>query len=214
MNNIIALTLSVLCGPVCAVPIELTEKNTVVFERSIAPMSVIEAAVLLAIKRQTIPEAEPVYFVLNSTGGIYEDSIKLATILQKTPNVAVICANCASGAAMAFIMQKNNRLVAPASSLTMHEMRASWFDVSRAWAESKEFELAKKDFIKASNEFDKFHYSRIGISRAKYRAKIADKEWVLVGSDIKKHKLADSVSSFTCDATIIAKVPIICSNTP
>jgi len=183
--------------------IKLNTKNTVLFNKQVAPITVMIVSVDLYMKRVALPKEETLYLVLESGGGEVGAGLEFINFARQIPNLKVICTYCGSMAGAIFEMIEAPRLVTDKSIMLMHEMKL----VITAKELTPEEVI---NFKKESDEFDKIFYSIIGCSKEDYERMITNKDWVVQGSDILILKLADEKVKLKCDKKLTKKTPKTC----
>jgi ATP-dependent protease ClpP protease subunit len=186
--------------------IELDGRNTVLLDKEITNVNIDTFAAALAGKRLLLPLNETLYVLIVSQGGNYEASLKVKVLFANMPNVAVICKYCASAAGMLFATHKGPRYATEKSEMMMHEMY-----MQHATAREVQDANAMKQFIANSDDFNRLHYSIIGMSKEEYEKKITDKEWSVYGQDLVKLHLADKFVIVHCNDYLKSIAPDTCS---
>lgn len=203
----ILLTLSLASDAVGAKlrTVELKGTNTIIFAGEVNEVSVNTFMRAIIGLRNELPEKETMYVIIASQGGQYEAGKRILGFMNVVPNTQLICRYCASAAGMMFIASKNKRLVTNGSNIVMHEMYLP--KVTALTALNKP---VLDSLIVSSEEFNKMHYSRIGISREAYMKKIKNKLWTVVGTDALKLHLADEAVLIHCDDYVKMLAPKTC----
>ena len=218
MKRILAsfvLVLSMACLAASVIPpaiapiktLELNALNTLVFNEDIDSASADTFVAALMGKRVLLDMYFPgdtLYVIIASGGGQYYDVKMMRAMLAKIPNVAVICKYCASAAGYLFVTFPGKRYTIEKSHLLMHEMYIP--KLTAAQVDNYNF----NSLIKDSEEFNKEHYSRIGISRQEYEKKIIEKEWSVFGAGIIEIHLADEHVKLSCNAYVQRMAPDTC----
>ena len=206
MVLIIAFSFSAVAKPQ---EVELTRVNTYVFSSEINPVTTDEFMAALVGKRvllDSINPQAPLYIVIVSGGGSYENSLVMKRIIEKVPNVQLICKYCASAAGFIFGTTPVPRLAIKKSILLMHEMYLAHYTAKNAANAA-----IARNLIQSSEEFNKAMYTKLQMSKEDYEKKIVDKEWNLYGEEIVKNHLADKLVTVKCDYYIKQLAPDTCS---
>jgi len=186
--------------------VELNARNTLILNTVIDDTTADTFSAAVVGKRVMLGnETEPLYIIIVSGGGQYGASLKFKKLFEVIPGIQVICKYCASAAGMLFATHKGPRLAIKKSVMLMHEMylqHATIKDVMN----SAEMRL----FYQQNEDFNRMHYSLIGISREEYEKKIVGKEWVVEGEEIVKLHLADKMVTLHCDRYISMLAPDTC----
>lgn len=189
--------------------VELTRVNTYVFSSEINPVTTDEFMAALVGKRVLLdslnPQA-PLYIVIVSGGGSYENSLVMKRIIEKVPHVQLICKYCASAAGFIFGTTPVPRLAIKKSILLMHEMYLAHYTAKNASNPA-----IARNLITSSEEFNKAMYTKLQMSKEDYEKKIVDKEWNLYGEELVKNHLADKLVTVKCDYYIKQLAPDTCS---
>lgn len=209
------LAISMACISAAVVPapiapiktLELTALNTLVFNEDINAASA-DSFVSAVVGKRTMldlySKGETLFIIIASSGGQYYDVKMMRAMLAKIPNVALICKYCASAAGYLFITHTGKRYVIEKSHLLMHEMYIP--KLTAAQVDTYNF----RSLIKDSEEFNKEHYSRIGITREEYEKKIIETEWSVFGSGILDIHLADEIVKLSCNPYVQRMAPDTC----
>lgn len=183
----------------------LTEKNTVVYADMINTYSVDLVTAAIVAKRLFVPEQEPLYIVIGSYGGFYEQALILRFFLDRVPNLVLICYNCQSAAGLVFMTSAHPRYVVKNSTLMMHEMYNP-----HATAKFMSNPKLVESFVKSSDEFDRSIANVLKMKLKDYQKKVTDTSWVVRGKDIVKLGAADEVINVRCNAFIKTIAPLTC----
>lgn len=213
LKRILALTLmlSLLCcvgSPSVAKTraVELNTDNTLIFDSEVNEISVNTFVRALIGLRNELPMNQKLYVIIASPGGQYGAGKKLLAFMDRVPNMELVCKYCASAAGMLFIASKHRRLVIEKSDILMHEMY-----LAKVTAITASNPFIIKDLVSASEEFNKMHYSRIGMTREAYMNKIKDKVWNVWGGEALKLHLADEQVVLHCNDYIKMLAPKTCN---
>jgi len=187
--------------------IELTGRNSVYFNQTIDKSSVHSFMQSMVGARTTLPLNQTLYVILYSGGGDYYGAVTMGQIIKKIPNTVVICSYCASGAGLVFITAGTHspRYVHAGSVMIMHEMYLRHVTSQQLTA------FLAQSMKKDSDEFNKAHYSIIGISKEEYEKKIIGKEWRLEENDIVTNHAADKLVVIHCDDYMKQVAPATCN---
>lgn len=186
--------------------INLTGKNTIIFNQEIDPVSVDNAIKGLIGARTMLPENETLIVILVSGGGEYSRGKVILSLISKLPNIQIYCKYCASMAGAIFVGSGVKRLVTAKSVLLMHEMFYPHFTAQMAMNAAY-----AKSLIEDSDEFNKEFYKRVPMTKEAYEKKILNTEWTLYGEEIIKNNLADEMVEFNCDIYVKTLAPDTCS---
>lgn len=191
--------------------IELNRLNTYVWSNEVSPVTTDEFMAALIGKRILLDRVNPyakLYVVIVSGGGSYEHALVMKRLISQIPYVTLICKYCASAAGFIFATTPGTeRLAIKKSQLLMHEMYLPHFT-----AQNAKNPAIMKDLIKSSDEFNAAMYTKIGMSKADYEKKIINKDWILNGDELVKHKLADKLVNIKCDVYVNTLAPDTCSS--
>lgn len=186
--------------------IELNARNTLIFNMVVDDVAADVFSAAVVGKRVMLgDETTPLYIIIVSGGGQYGASLKFKKLFEVIPGISVICKYCASAAGMMFVTHKGPRLAIKKSVVLMHEMYLQHATIKDVMNNAE-----MKLFYMQNEEFNKMHYSLIGISREEYEKKIVGKEWTVEGEEIVKLHLADKMVTIKCDAYIARLAPDTC----
>lgn len=190
--------------------VELNRYNTYVFSEEINPVTTDVFVAALVGKRIMLDQAlgrdAMLYVVLVSGGGLYDNSLIMRNALRKIPNVTLICKYCAYAAGFIFISTGVPKLAIKKTIMLMHEMYLPHVTAKHTLNAGMLASLRR-----SSDEFNKAHYTVIGISKEEYEKKITDKEWTVRGAELIPLHLADKIVKLNCDQTVKFLAPDTCS---
>lgn len=186
--------------------INLTGENTIIFNTEVTGVSVDVFMKATLGARQMLAPTKTLYVLIVSGGGEYESGKNLLGFFKLVPNTQMICKYCASMAGAIFVESGVKRLVIPKSQLLMHEMYYPHFTAKMGENPSYITSL-KKD----SDDFNKFFWSRIPMTKEAYERKILNTEWNLYGQEIVNNNLADELVDIKCDAYVQRLAPDTCT---
>lgn len=196
-KKIIVLMLSLVSTLAMSKPIELTEKNTVVFRGVVDSGTVSKAQSDLLALHLTLPKGEPVYLFLDTPGGDIEagmDFINFAKSLNR--EVKTITSFAAS---MGFMMaqQLDERLILPGGILMAHRAH-----IGLEGQIPGEFNTRSDFFLKLITREEEIVAKRLKLSHSNYAKLIHDEYWVH-GSDAVEQKAADKVVDVVCSKELL-----------
>lgn len=186
--------------------IELTGRNTIILNTVIDDTTADTFSAAVVGKRVMLgDETTPLYVIIVSGGGQYGASLKFKKLFEVIPGISLICKYCASAAGMLFVTHKGPRLAIKKTVVLMHEMYLQHATIKDVMNNAE-----MRMFYQQNEDFNKMHYSIIGISRDEYEKKIVGKEWIVEGEETVKLHLADKVVKIHCDAYISMLAPDTC----
>jgi ATP-dependent protease ClpP protease subunit len=171
----------------------LTATNSVVLEGVVSDVSVDNVMSALIVKQALNQGRSPVYFIINSGGGMMIAADRLSSFLDRMHDVVFVCYYCASAAAGLFERTQHLRLMTNLedSRILLHEATLS--------STAKQFNKNTIPSFKVrSREFNLFFSKRIGWSIQKYEAKIQNYDWVIRSKQVMKLNLADKLVIVKC----------------
>lgn len=207
ISSIILFTSGTYAAPL-KVPrtVYLTGENTLIFNQEVTGISVDGFMKAGIGTRIVLHPSKTLYIVIVSGGGEYESGKNLLGFFKVMPNTEVICKYCGSMAGAIFVEAGVKRLVLPKSQLLMHEMYYSHFTAKMGQNPSYITSLQKD-----SDDFNKFFWSRIPMTKEAYEKKILNTEWNLYGQEIVANHLADELVNIKCDGYVQRLAPDTCT---
>jgi ATP-dependent protease ClpP protease subunit len=186
--------------------VELGTHNTVILDRDLnyLTLDVFEPAAVA--KRMFLPPNEVLYILIVSPGGQALAAYELLEFIESLPNVALICKNCNSGAAMIFAATTHPKLAINKSSAIMHEMY-----VPKMTARMMQDKKQTQATVKFSAEFDKLMADSLSMKLKDYQDKINNKEWAIKGKELVDFKMADELVDIICIGRLLQIAPDTCS---
>lgn len=185
--------------------IELTMRNTLIFNSDIDIVTADNFAASLLMKRILLPKDQTLNILLASGGGTYQFAQFMVQFIEQVPNVRIICKACHSAAAYIMAATHVPKFVMENSTMVLHEMFLEKV-TARTANDGASIESLKKE----SAELNKIMADAMKLSVKSYYAKIENTEWSLEGEEIVKNHLANKLITVKCDALMHKAAPRTC----
>jgi ATP-dependent protease ClpP protease subunit len=182
--------------------IEITVNNTTFITGEFNPQ-MFHATCQAMIGGKVVCGEEPLNVIILSGGGSVEVGKQLALIINKVPNIRLICLECDSAASYLFVSSKKERLMLKESVIGMHEVK---WTLPQTMITPELVDRAKEE----NDAFDQVYADAMGTTLEEYRKHITDQFWAVKGPEAVKLKLADRIIKIHCDEAAKAVFPVTC----